>query len=544
MARLQTDILVVGAGIAGLCAAIAARETGAEVLLTCLDQPGKANATAVSGTLFNAALGFADQRDTKAAHFTDTINAGAGLNNEDLVSKVVEEIPLALNRLVSYGVRFREQNGAWVQFRSPGHTYPRTIYCDACSGSSLTGPLVEHAKEIGVRFLPQMLVTRIITSNGEAVGALGISAQSLEKTILECKTIILATGGSGMLYRRNAIPAVMPGNGYALALEAGCKLIDMEFIQYYPTFLAEPDWPHLLIAYDTVMMHGASFRNSDDVSISEKYGFVDPQMITRDQFTRAIGLEIAAGKGVNGTVLLEGLDRIDISDPLIMDLAIGKLITKIRQDHLPRNSVKVAPSVHYFMGGVQIDPNGETGVPGLMACGEATGGIHGANRLQGNALSAAAVFGLAVGERAGVQVQGKQQIQLDTSSLSLKNNSSPNFSEKGRPIREAVEQLQLIMEKHVGIIRCAEGLNQARQEIRDLIGNSAEFNALTNSERLKALAFPMVLQTALCIIEGALARKESRGAHFRSDYPSLEQKFTKHIIIKADVNDLLPIVVN
>lgn len=539
---IETEVLVIGAGLAGLCAAISAREKGAEVLVVSNTQPGKANATAVSGTLFNAALGLEDPGDSIEAHLTDTIKSGAGLNELTLVTKFVEEIPGVIRRLSECGVEFWQEKGHWAQFRSPGHSFARTLRCVPRIGASITKPLVTYAVKIGVNFMSNNQVTRILTAEGQAVGALAIDASSLQLVRIISKAVILATGGAGLLYGRSALPATLPGSGYALALQAGCKLIDMEFVQYYPVSLAEPDMPVVAIPYDQVLLQGASFKNSQGKSITEFYGLTDPVTITRDQLTRAIGLQVDCGMDIDGGVLLDGLEGIDLADPLIRETPFGKLFFRFQEENGVPSPVKVAPVVHHFMGGVVADTNCETGVPGLLACGEVVGGCHGANRLQGNALSEAAVNGFSAGERAALQAKGR--CTLPQPELTEIQDLIPRSRKDGWLIQDVLKQLQINMETHVGIVRNEKGLTIAKQAIQSLQRETFRLHAENTLDMLRVYALPEILQTALCIVEGALARRESRGAHYRGDYPVQEQEFAKHVVTRLEGDRLITGVIS
>lgn len=544
MEWLDTEVLVIGGGAAGLCAALGAREQGRAVLLCSRTNPGAGNATAMSYAYVNAALGETEE-DSPELHYQDTVNAGTGLNRPEMVRTLVEEAVRLVPALEGYGVNYVRESGRLVQYRSPGHSRARSLMASpTMHGTHLTMPLRRAAEAAGVRFLQNFLATRILVSGGRVRGAVGYHAKEDGPLGIRARAVVLATGGAGLLFERNSIPRGTPGDGYALALKAGATLVDMEFVQWFPTKLDEPDLPNYFVMYDGFLSAGGVFRNVRGESIVERYGLGDPSTITRDQLSIAIGREIFEGRGVGGAVLLDASRAEAIFDhPGYKNTPFVRRLAEERQrgnDPMKR-LFRIAPYVHHFMGGVVTNPWGETGVEGLLACGEVCGGIHGANRLQGNALADTVVFGFRAGRRAAEHAAGKGDPEPSLPEAREEADRIRGLMSQagGEPVDKMISSLGAVMTRGAGLVRTGSGLRECLDRIDELARVEA-YAPRDARGRFKLLALDGLLLAGRAIVTGALMREESRGAHLRLDYPDRDDAgWQRHIFhsLKGDTLD-------
>jgi len=400
---ISCDVLVIGGGGSGLRAAIAARETGAGVVLVSKSRVGYGNNTYLSKGTFAAASGWRDSRDNPDVHLKDSIIAGRFLNDRKLLRLVTQDAVNQIEFLQRCGVRFYEREGKIGVMHTPGHSYPRHVRGRDRSGRDFVIPLRAYAENIGVRFVDRVLITRLISSEGRIAGATGISRDGTWSTF-SASSIVLATGGFAQTYLHNNNAAGITGDGHALAFELGVPLKDMEFIQFYPTALGALG--STLFLYEAfVFQAGAILRNALGDDIIAKYGLNDPMAMTRDRLTRAVMQEILEGRGIAGGVI------VDLSTVPEGELtALGHLIPGASTPS--EGKLIVSPTAHFCMGGIGIDGTAETTVPGLFAAGEVCAGVHGANRLAGNALSEVFAMGGVAGERAAEKALKSQKPDL------------------------------------------------------------------------------------------------------------------------------------
>lgn len=513
MKTLKTDVLVVGGGAAGLRAAIEAVRLGASVLVVCKGKAGYNTITAVSGGGMRAALGGASPEE----HLKDTLRAGRGLNDRRLVETLAKEGGERVRELRDFGMELRVGYGSASVGETPGK-----------GGLPLALGLREFALKVGVRLVEDTIVTRLIIEE-EAAGAVGYNHLQCEPLLLSAGAIILATGGGGALYKRTDCPKGAVGDGYSLAYHAGVKLRDMEFVQFFPFALAEPHAPPFLIGGR--LSEEGKIINSLGEDIVKKYGIVDrPLMLrARDLLSRAMMMEIREGRGVDGAVLLDvrGVLRRGL-EGWFSTASLRFLLERVRADEKP---MRVAPVCHFNMGGVAIDEWGQTDIPGLYAAGEVVGGIHGANRHGGNALTSTLVFGGRAGRRA-VEHALESSRRLPSS---FEEELERYEALKGREELKAVElmrRLRRLMWGRVGILREEEDLKVALREIKEMRERSKEVSATSKREILRALELPMALDAAEMICSSALLRRESRGAHYRLDYPEENEEWLRTIYLE------------
>ena len=396
----NTDILVIGSGGAGCRAAIKASKLGLDVIIISKGLSFKSGCTTLAEGGYNAAFAYVDKEDSIEAHFNDTLKGGAYLNDPELVRILVEEAPERLTELESYGAMFdRQPSGELNQRPFGGQTFRRTCFQGDRTGHEMMNALKEEIIRLGIRTIEEVMITSLLTDNdGSVWGACGISIKNSDFQIFQAKSTIIATGGAGWMYPVTSNAMQKTGDGYALAYREGADLLDMEQVQFHPTGMLYPESRRGVLITEAVRGEGGRLFNSRGERFMKKY---DPrgELATRDVVARAIYREIIEGRGTErGGVYLDvtHLPNEQIEEKLetmlqqFLDVGID-----IREEPM-----EVAPTAHHFMGGARINEHGETTVRNLFAAGEATGGVHGANRLGGNALADTQVFGRRAGEAA------------------------------------------------------------------------------------------------------------------------------------------------
>ncbi|ARQ03222.1 succinate dehydrogenase [Pseudorhodoplanes sinuspersici] len=532
-----------------MAAALSAAEMGAEVILADRSLIGRSGATIMAQMTVAVALG-SETPDHWEHHLADTLTAGRGLCDANLAALVCEQGPAAIQQLDEWRVGWaRKADGGIRQTQAPGHDRPRCVYVDFLA----TGPAV--AKTLRGRVLRQKLVTRIgdlyLTDlalvDGAVAGAIGFSVADGQPVSIAAKTVILATGGLTRLYRRNSASANMGGDGHALALRAGAELMDMEFVQFFPIGHLAPR----LVGMDPIMWDpfryklGGRLLNSEMREFMNDYGNEEGgrYVVTRDKATHAILKEVEAGRGspAGGAFLsfqhIPGDKLREAFGPVIDRLAANGI-------DLSKMPVEVAPIAHYHMGGVKTDTTMETRVPNLYAAGELVAGANGANRLSGNAITEALVFGRIAGEaaamRANTIAHHSWKNALATEQLEIASASTP------RPdlnLAGVIAELQAVMADFVGPFRTREGLEHALASLADMksaIGTIApETKGPYNLERIDWFDLRSMLLVAETITRAALLRTESRGAHQRNDFPGLDDNWALHQTVALHQNELV-----
>ena len=420
--HLEADVLVVGAGGAGMYAAVAAARAGAEkVLLVDKSLIGRGGATVMAQMTVAAALA-EESADDRELHLADTLASGRGLCDEGLAAILCREAPDRIREMDGWRVGWaRRGDGHIAQVAAPGHSRPRCCYVDFLN----TGPAVaatlrrQIARHGAIRRVGNLTITDLVVADGEAVGAVGLDLAGGAPVTIAAKSVVVATGGLTRIFRRNSASANMGGDGYALALAAGAELVDMEFVQFFPIGHLAPR----LVGMDPIMwdpfryklggklLNGAGEEFLDAYGSDESAGYATP----RDLATYAIASEVAAGRGSphGGAYLsFEHLPRA------VLDAAFGPVIERLARNgiDLGKAPVEVAPIAHYHMGGIRVDERMESRVPGLLAAGEAVGGANGANRLSGNAIPEALVFGERAGHFAASRAASRSQAWLQSAA--------------------------------------------------------------------------------------------------------------------------------
>ncbi len=521
----HSDVLVIGGGGAGLRAAIEARERGVAVTVASKSRVGYGNNTYISKGAFAAATGWRDSRDNPDAHLRDSIIGGRFINDQRLLKLVTQEAVGQIEFLQRCGVRFSERGGRIGVMRTPGHSYPRHVRGQDRSGRDFMIPLRAHAERIGVRFMDRVFITRLISSGGRIAAATGITQDGTFLT-LAANCIVLATGGFARVYLHNNNAAGMTGDGHALAFELDVPLKDVEFIQFYPTALGALG-SRLFLYEAFIFQAGAVLRNALGDDIIAKYGLDDPMAMTRDRLTRAVMQEVLEGRGIRGGVI------VDLSTVPEEELTPLRHLLPVASIPGEKEFI-VSPTAHFCMGGITIDENAETIVPGLFAAGEICAGVHGANRLGGNALSEVFAMGGVAGMKAAQNAQESNQPDVpEKEVLKERDRLESLLSSEREDLRGFRQDIKDLMWRKAGIIRNKEGLEGALERIEGLTESLQGICVKDYRELMKYLELENMLLLSEMVCRAALLRTESRGAHYRSDYPEEDNdRWLKNIQIR------------
>jgi len=540
---VETDVLVIGAGGAGMYAAIEAARRGAQVFLIDRSLIGRGGATVMAQMTVAVALG-AETPDHWRHHVDDTLAAGRGLCSEPLSRLLCEEGPECILEMEQWGIGWARRDGRIAQAMAPGHDRPRCVYVDFLN----TGPAVSKTLRIamnktdGIRKAGDLCVVDLVKVDGEVLGAVALHLSSGAPVRISAKATVLATGGLTRLYRRNSASGNMGGDGYALALRAGAPLTDMEFVQFFPIGHLAPR----LVGMDPIMWDpfryklGGRLLNANGEEFAHRYGMPEDgkYVLTRDVATYGILKEVEAGRGSpHGGVYLSFQHCAESA----LRAAFGPVIDRLAANNidLTKTAIEVAPIAHYHMGGVQADARMETQVPGLIVAGEAVGGANGANRLSGNAITEALVFGRRAGRSAAERVARMRAppVRADAAraALDLVRADAPD-----RALNTAamVQTLQTTMADDVGPLRTRAKLERALATIDQLTGALGERPAGDGNafdlKRLDWLDLRNMLTVARAVAAAALNRTESRGAHQREDFAEMDPGWRVNQIVRLD----------
>ena len=574
---IEHDVLVIGAGGAGLRAAIEARALGASVGLVCKSLLGKAHTVMAEGGIA-AALANVDDRDAWEVHFADTMRGGQYLNNCRMAELHAKEAPARVRELESWGALFdRAADGRILQRNFGGHAYPRLAHVGDRTGLEMIRTLQDYAVHRGIDVHMECAVIELLTDAERVVGAFAFDRDRGSFKVFRAKAVVLATGGIGKAFRITSNSWEYTGDGHALAYRAGAALIDMEFVQFHPTGMVWPPSVAGILVTEGVRGEGGVLRNSR----GERFMFSDipplyrnqtadneeegwrytqgdkearrpPELLTRDHVARCIVREINEGRGSpHGGVLLD-IAWIKQRLPNAADHIKRKLPSMYHQFKqladidITEEPMEVGPTTHYVMGGVRVDPDSQmSDVPGLLAAGECAAGLHGANRLGGNSLSDLLVFGKRAGEHAARFAQENSAGEIpgdqvaEVARVALEPLDRGVDTEGAENPYEIQQDLQRMMQEQVGIVRTEHDMKDAVADIgrlreragRVAVSGNREYNPGWHT----ALDLRNLLTYSEAIARAALERKESRGAHARLDYPDKDETFGKlNIVIRRN----------
>jgi succinate dehydrogenase / fumarate reductase flavoprotein subunit len=570
----EHDVLVIGAGGAGLRAAIEASAVGARVGLVCKSLLGKAHTVMAEGGIA-AALANVDERDNWKVHFADTMRGGQYINQWRMAELHAKEAPDRVRELEAWGAVFdRTKDGRILQRNFGGHRYPRLAHVGDRTGLEMIRTLQDHGVHRGIDVHMEHTILSILKDGDRAVGAFGYERERGRFKIFRAKAIVLATGGIGRAYKITSNSWEYTGDGHSLAYEAGAQLIDMEFIQFHPTGMIWPPSVMGILVTEGVRGEGGILTNNagrrfmfdeipenyraqtaDDAEEGWRYCQGDknarrpPELLTRDHIARCIVREIKEGRGSpHGGVYLD-IAWIKERLPNAAEHIKRKLPSMYHQFKqladidITEQPMEVGPTTHYIMGGVHVDPDTQMSrVPGLFAAGECAAGINGANRLGGNSLSDLLVFGKRAGEFAARFAKDTKPGKIDNDKIdtTARQALAPFEKDGGENPYEVQKDLQELMQDNVGIVRTESEMQHALSEVQKLKDRANRAGVIGHREFNPgwhtALDLKNLITASEAITLAAIERKESRGAQFREDFPNKEERFAKvnTMISKAD----------
>jgi fumarate reductase (CoM/CoB) subunit A len=549
--QLNCDVLVIGSGAAGCSSAISAAEQTAKVIIANKGIIGRSGTTCLAGAAYSAALGHADDRDSPEYHFLDTVIEGRYIGNQELVRVLAEEAPRTVYDLARYGVAWHrnsdpEAKGGEYYFHqvaTPGHRYSRSVNHNETTGraiqTALCRELLKHRRRIRIK--DDVYIWSVVVEKNRVRGALGLDLRTGAIIAFSCKALIVATGGAGSTYKITDMDTGATGDGYSMALSAGAELIDMEFTQFFPTGFAFPESIEgILVPSSPLWKEGLKLYNVDNKRfMAEQYPEL-AENLPRDILSRSIFLEIAKGKGSPH----EGvwLDASDMGDWEAIQKKHPRSFLWPQHFGIEGRRFEVAPTYHFTIGGIRIDERCQTNIGGLFAAGEVAGGVHGANRLAGNALAECVVFGQLAGKEAAKlrkEEMGEITLSVIHDEMEKRYALIRAGSAKGG-IRPAslVRRLRETMYTHVGVARDRQGLLKAQNSLADIEKQTGEGLRIVpgkvfNYEQVQAFELFNMIKLCEVVVKAALLREESRGAHYRTDYADQDNRnWLKNIVCR------------
>ncbi len=565
LTTFEHDVLVIGAGGAGLRAAIEASAAGVSVGLVCKSLLGKAHTVMAEGGMA-AAMANVDDRDNWKVHFTDTMRGGQYINNWRMAELHAKEAPDRVRELEAWGAVFdRTKDGRILQRNFGGHRYPRLAHVGDRTGLELIRTLQDHGIHQGVEVYMEVTVISLLKDGERVTGCLAYEREHGRFRVFKAKAVILATGGIGRAYKITSNSWEGTGDGHTLAYDAGAELIDMEFIQFHPTGMVWPPSVRGILVTEGVRGEGGILKNSegsrfmfDDIPgpykdqtadtpdegwryvVGDKQARRPPELLTRDHVARCIVREVKAGRGSpHGGVFLDIAwikEKLD-NAPEHIKKKLPSMYHQFKQLanlDITTTPMEVGPTTHYVMGGIRVDADTQAStVPGLFAAGECAAGINGANRLGGNSLSDLIVFGKRAGEYAAAfaKENGHGVINNDEIAKKTKSALEPFEREGGENPYAIQTDLQEMMQANVGIVRTHDEMIEALNGIDVLRNRAANAFAYGNIDFNPgwhtALDLHNLLTVSEAVTRAALERKESRGGQFRDDFPDKDPEYGK-----------------
>lgn len=536
-----SNVLVIGSGGSGLRAAIEAKKSGVEV--TVIGKRIKEDVhTVLAAGGINAAFGNVDPEDSWKQHFADTMIEGYGLSEPRMVELMAKEAPELVTEIDKWGANFAKlENGKMDQRFFGAHTHRRTCYSGDYTGRSILMALIKKTKALKIPIHDSQYVTELLVDNNICFGAMTFNIQSGERSVFLADSIILAAGGHTRIWRKSSSRRnENTGDGFYLGLKAGCTLTDMELVQFHPTGMVIPEEIAGALVTEAVRGEGGYLLNNKGERFMKNYDAERLELSTRDRVAMANYTEIIEGRGTpNGGVFL------DISHQS-KEFIIEKLPRMYRQFldtlmiDISKTPMEVSPTAHYSMGGIVVNPDDHaTNIEGLYAAGEVTGGLHGANRLGGNSLAEILIFGKRAGA-AAAERSLNMDIQYRSRQVIAKAHEKidafiKNGSEVARPLQR---ELRNIMWEHCGVVRSEDNLQEGIRRINKLKESLKNLDVRPDSEGFEDLMLAFDLEGSIMSAEatilGAIARKESRGAHQRDDYKETNADFDANFKIKLN----------
>lgn len=519
--QFSTDVLIIGGGLAGLSAAVEAAGTGLKVCLASKGRAGRSGNTVITQNNMAVVWDGPQTDDSVERHIEDTLTGGGNLNDRDLVQVLGTEGAEGIAWLIEQGVQFQKDKEDLLIKGSPGHSRFRMVRASGVSKSNRTlglafsVPLADRAKALGVEFLENIVIVSLLLDSGKVCGAIGLDKKEATLCIVQAGSVILAGGGAGGLFQLSTNARDVCGDSYALGYQAGATIRDMEFIQFHPAVTVAT--PRLVIS-TAPFADGAVLRNRLGEAYMARYS---PQadMTTRDVMARANFKEINDGRGTERGGVYVDFSAVPLG---IMTRNYHDIYTTFQGAMM----IEVAPAQHFMNGGITIDPECRSTVPGLWVCGEAAGGVHGANRLAGNALTEAAVFGRRAGKWAATECIHSKSTDWSRSFIEEYLESRlgrwpgeelATVLETTAPGVEIHQALKRSMGLHLGVIRSEEGLKQAKADLLEIADRLNSQAMRTYGDLLQYCQQKMMVISSKLIVDAALQRSVSIGSHYRKD---------------------------
>jgi succinate dehydrogenase / fumarate reductase flavoprotein subunit len=530
----EHDVLIIGAGGAGLCAAISALGQGASVGVVCKSLLGKAHTVMAEGGIA-AAMANVDQADDWRTHFRDTMRGGKFLNNWRMAQIHAQEAPDRVHELEQWGALFdRTSDGEILQRAFGGHTFKRLCHVGDRTGLEMIRTLQDRGVHLGIDVYMECAVTRLLKDGDRVAGAFAYWRETGRFVVFKAKSVVIATGGIGKAWRITSNSWEYTGDGMALAYDAGAELMDMEFVQFHPTGMVWPPGVQGILVTEAVRGEGGVLRNKNGERFMERYDPEKMELSTRDVVARAIYTEAKEGRGTE-----HGGAYLDISHKPA-EYVKKKLPSMYHQFReladvdITKGPMEVGPTCHYMMGGIRVEAEtAQSTVAGLFAAGEAAAGLHGANRLGGNSLSDLLVFGRRAGLSAAEHAKQTEPVTIDAQQIeeATREMLAPFERGAGDSPYDIHSDLQEVMQNYVGIFRNEDDLKKGLSEIQGLKQRAAitrvEGSRLFNPGWHLARDLKSMLTVSEAVALSALERKESRGAHSRIDYPNYAETWGK-----------------
>lgn len=535
---ISTDVLIIGSGGAGSRAAIEVDDSGLKAIIVSKGLSFRSGCTGMAEGGYNAVFKTVDKDDSTDAHIFDTLKGGSYLNDEKLVEILVNESPKRLIDLENYGALFdRQESGQIDQRPFGGQTYRRTCYQGDRTGAELLNALKEEIIKRNIECIEEVMISSLVSDKNQVIGAIGLRLKDSTIIYFKAKAVILASGGAGQLYPVTSNTFQKNGDGYAIAYHAGADLLDMEQVQFHPTGMVSPESKKGVLVTEAVRAEGGKLINRDGERFMSKYAPEKMELATRDVVARSIYQEIIEGRGTeNGGVYL---DISHLDDEYIEE----KLETMVLQFEnvgvdIKHGPIEVAPTAHHFMGGLKINPDASTSLKNLFGAGEVCGGVHGANRLGGNALADTQVFGKIAGESAS-KIAKTTELKSNYEMVKAEASRIESLIKKGsiKP-KEFKNNIKKLMWEKVAIVRDEKALNEALAQLqemkKEIVNLDVKNTKQYNDDLLTALEIINMVDICILTVKSAILRKESRGAHYRSDFPETKDEWKKSIVINKN----------
>lgn len=536
---VNTDVLIIGAGGAGLMAAVESMSNGASVTVVSKSLLGKAHTVMAEGGIA-ASLGDVDPEDNWKVHFKDTMVEGVYLSDWRMVEKLSKEAPDRVYELERMGALFDRTPEKKIMQRAFGaHTYRRLCHVGDKTGLELLRTLEDrilHGKNAIV--MDEVFITKLVKNDDEIIGAIGLDMKKGEFIAFNAKAVIMAGGGCGRIYEVTSNSWESTGDGIALAFDAGAEVMDMEMMQFHPTGMVWPSGVRGLLVTEGVRGEGGLLYNAKGERFMLKYSPQKKELDARDVVARAIYNEITEGRGTE-----HGGVYLDISykgKNFIMKKLPGMYMQfkEFAGIDITKEKMEVAPTTHYYMGGIKVNPDtNSTNVQGLFAVGEVASGVHGANRLGGNSLADLLVFGKYAGAGAASYAKNAADHRISEDTMEKEMQRVYMFiNSAGKNPYSLTEKLRKTMSENVGIVRTEMAMKKALSVIeeikRELPSVGVNGSLQYNPGLLQCMELYNMLVVSELLVKGAIMRKESRGAHYRSDFPKKDRKWLKNIVFR------------